>query len=107
MPDPPKPAEIAKPKPAPVIPKPVDPPPVEPPPVEPITIPLKTLDATVTTPGTIESTQASNSVSLGPGTGAVPDRGKAQVSEMASGVEPAAVLIVRTAWCAVAKASSR
>jgi protein TonB len=69
MPDPPKPAEIAKPKPAPVIPKPVEPPPVEPPPVEPLTIPLKTLDATVTTPGTIESTQASNSVSLGPGTG--------------------------------------
>jgi len=69
MPDPPKPAEIAKPKPAPVIPKPVEPPPVEPPPVEPITIPLKTLDATVTTPGTIESTQASNSISLGPGTG--------------------------------------
>ena len=69
MPDPPKPAEIAKPKPAPVIPKPVEPPRVEPPPVEPITIPLKTLDATVTTPGTIESTQASNSISLGPGTG--------------------------------------
>ena len=68
MPDPPKPAEIVKPKPAPV-PAPTPPPPVEPPPVEPITIPLKTLDATVTTPGTIESTQASNSVSLGSGTG--------------------------------------
>ena len=68
MPDPPKPAEIVKPKPAPVA-APVPPPPVEPPPVEPLTIPLKTLDATVTTPGTIESTQASNSVSLGSGTG--------------------------------------
>lgn len=68
MPDPPKPAEIVKPKPAPT-PVPTPPPTVEPPPVEPITIPLKTLDATVTTPGTIESTQASNSVSLGSGTG--------------------------------------
>jgi len=68
MPDPPKPAEIVKPKPAPT-PVPTPPPPVEPPPVEPITIPLKTLDATVTSPGTIESTQASNSVSLGSGTG--------------------------------------
>jgi len=76
MPDPPKPAEIVKPKPAPVA-APVPPPPVEPPPVEPITIPLKTLDATVTTPGTIESTQASNTVSLGSGTGtgAGPGRG--------------------------------
>ena len=68
MPDPPKPAEIVKPKPAPV-PVPTPPTPVEPPPVEPITIPLKTLDATVTTPGTIESTQASNTVSTGSGTG--------------------------------------
>ena len=69
MPDPPKPAEILKPKPAPV-PVPVPTPtPVEPPPVEQLTIPLKTLDATVTSPGTIESTQASNSISLGSGTG--------------------------------------
>jgi len=68
MPDPPKPAEIVKPKPAPVV-TPTPTPPVEPPPVEPLTIPLKTLDATVTTPGTIESTQASNTVSLGSGTG--------------------------------------
>jgi protein TonB len=68
MPDPPKPAEIVKPKPAPV-PAPTPPPPVEPPPVEPITIPIKTLDATVTTPGTIESTQASNTLSTGSGTG--------------------------------------
>jgi protein TonB len=68
MPDPPKPAEIVKPKPAPV-PVPAPPPPVEPPPVEPITIPLKTLEATVTTPGTIESTQASNTISTGSGTG--------------------------------------
>jgi protein TonB len=76
MPDPPKPAEIVKPKPAPVV-TPTPPPPVETPPVEPLTIPLKTLDATVTTPGTIESTQASNSVSLGSGTGtgAGPGRG--------------------------------
>jgi protein TonB len=76
MPDPPKPAEIVKPKPAPAL-EPVPPPPVEPPPVEPITIPLRTLDAAVTTPGTIESTQASNSVSLGSGTGtgAGPGRG--------------------------------
>ena len=65
MPDPPKPAEIVKPKPAPRRTQTSDHRPVEPPPVEPITIPLKTLDATVTTPGTIESTQASNSVSLG------------------------------------------
>ena len=68
MPDPPKPAEIAKPKPAPVIPKPVDPPPVEPPPVEPITI-HEDARRNRDPPGTIESTQASNSVSLGPGTG--------------------------------------
>jgi protein TonB len=75
MPEPPKPAEVVKPKPAPV-PAPV-PPPVEPPPVEPLTIPLKTLDATVTTPGTIESTQASDSISTGSGTGtgAGPGRG--------------------------------
>jgi protein TonB len=68
MPDPPKPAEIVKPKPAPV-PAPTPPPPVESPPVEQLTIPLKTLDAAVTTPGSIESTAASNSVSLGSGTG--------------------------------------
>jgi protein TonB len=68
MPDPPKPAEIVKSKPA-AVPELVKPAPVEPPPVEPLTIPLKTLDAAVTTPGTIESTQASNSVSLGSGTG--------------------------------------
>ena len=68
MPDPPKPAEIVKPKPAPV-PVPTPSPTVESPPVEPLTIPLKTLDATVTAPGSIESTQASNSVSLGSGTG--------------------------------------
>jgi protein TonB len=68
-PDPPKPAEIVKPKPAPVVTPTPTPAPVEPPPVEPLTIPLKTLDAAVTTPGTIESTQASNSVSLGSGTG--------------------------------------
>lgn len=68
MPDPPKPAEIVKPKPAPV-PAPVPTPVKEPPPIEQLTIPLQTLDATVTTPGTIESTQASNSVSLGSGTG--------------------------------------
>jgi protein TonB len=76
MPEPPKPAEIVKPKPAPV-PTPTPPPPVEPPPVEPLTIPLQTLDATVTTPGTIESTQASDSLSLGSGvgTGAGPGRG--------------------------------
>jgi protein TonB len=76
MPEPPKPAEIVKPKPAPV-PAPTPPPPVEPPPVEPLTIPLQTLDATVTSPGTIESTQASDSVSLGSGTGtgAGPGRG--------------------------------
>jgi protein TonB len=76
MPEPPKPAEIVKPKPAPV-PVPTPPPPVEPPPVEPLTIPLQTLDATVTSPGTIESTQASDSVSLGSGTGtgAGPGRG--------------------------------
>jgi protein TonB len=50
---------------------------VEAPPVEPVTIPLKTLDATVTSPGSIESTQASDSVSLGSGTGtgAGPGRG--------------------------------
>jgi protein TonB len=76
MPEPPKPAEIVKPKPAPV-PVPTPPPPVEPPPVEPVTIPLQTLDATVTTPGTIESTKESDSVSLGSGTGtgAGPGRG--------------------------------
>jgi TonB family protein len=76
MPDPPKPAEIVKPKPAPV-PAPTPPPPVEPPPVEPLTIPLKTIDAVVNTPGTIESTEASNSASLGSGTGdgAGPGRG--------------------------------
>jgi protein TonB len=76
MPEPPKPAEIVKPKPAPV-PVPTPPTPVEPPPVEPLTIPLQTLDATVTSPGTIESTQASDSVSLGSGTGtgAGPGRG--------------------------------
>jgi protein TonB len=68
MPDPPKPAEIVKPKPAPV-PAPVPTPVKEPPPVEPITLPLQTLDAAVTTPGTIESTQVSNSLSLGSGTG--------------------------------------
>jgi periplasmic protein TonB len=77
MPEPPKPAEIAKPKPAPQVPAPTPPPPVEAPPVEPVTIPLKTLDATVTSPGSIESTQASDSVSLGSGTGtgAGPGRG--------------------------------
>jgi periplasmic protein TonB len=76
MPEPPKPAEIVKPKPAPV-PVPTPPTPVEPPPVEPVTIPLQTLDATVTSPGTIESTQVSDSVSLGSGTGtgAGPGRG--------------------------------
>jgi TonB family protein len=42
---------------------------VEPPPLEALTVPLKTIDAAVTTPGTLESTQASNSVSLGSGTG--------------------------------------
>jgi protein TonB len=68
MPDPPKPAEIVKPRPAPV-PAPVPTPVAEPPPLEPITIPLQTLDAPVTTPGTIESTQVSNSLSLGSGTG--------------------------------------
>lgn len=68
MPDPPKPAEIVKPKPAPV-PAPVPTPVKEPPPVQPVTLPLQTLDAVVTTPGTIESTQVSNSLSLGSGTG--------------------------------------
>jgi len=68
MPDPPKPAEIVKPKPAPVA-APVPTPVKEPPPVEPVTIPVQTLEATVTTPGTIESTQASNTVSLGSGSG--------------------------------------
>ena len=68
MPDPPKPAEIVKPKPKPVA-APVPEPVKEPPPIEAPTIPLKTLDATITTPGTLESTQASNSVSLGSGTG--------------------------------------
>jgi protein TonB len=68
MPDPPKPVEIVKPKPKPVVealPTPVK----EPPPVEPQTLPVQTLEATVTTPGTVESTQASNSISLGSGTG--------------------------------------
>jgi len=67
MPEPPKPAEVVKPKPAPT-PEPV---PVvqEPPPITPLTVPIQTLDATVTTPGTLVSTQASNSVSLGSGTG--------------------------------------
>jgi protein TonB len=69
MPDPPKPAEVVRPKPAPV-PPPVPTPVQQPPPVvEPLTIPLQTLDAAVTTPGTIESTQVSNAVSLGSGTG--------------------------------------
>ena len=68
MPDPPKPAEIVKPKVAPA-PIPVPTPVQEPPPVEQLTIPLQTLDAAVTTPGSIESTQVSNSLSLGSGTG--------------------------------------
>jgi len=70
MPDPPKAAEIVKPKPKPApVPAPVPTPVKEPPPVEQLTIPLQTLDAAVTTPGTIESTQVSNSLSLGSGTG--------------------------------------
>ena len=68
MPDPPKPAEIVKPKVAPA-PIPVPTPVQEPPPVQQLTIPLQTLDAAVTTPGSIESTQVSNSLSLGSGTG--------------------------------------
>jgi len=75
-PEPPKPAEIVKPKPAPV-PAPVPTPVVEPPPLAQLTIPLQTLDATVTTPGSIESTQVSDSLSLGSGrgTGAGPGEG--------------------------------
>lgn len=70
MPDPPKPAEVAKPKLPTPIPDPVVPTPVkEPPPVETLTVPLQTLDATITSPGTIESTQASNSLSTGSGSG--------------------------------------
>jgi protein TonB len=79
QPEPPKPAEILQPKPEPVKlvvePEPVEE--VEPPPLTPLTVPLRTLDATVTAPGTIESTQVSNSLSLGSGVGrgAGPGRG--------------------------------
>jgi TonB family protein len=72
MPDPPKPAEIPKPKPAPE-PEPVEIP-EEPPPITPI-LPLQTLNALVTAPGSLESTQVSNSLGAGTGGGAGPGKG--------------------------------
>jgi protein TonB len=71
-PDPPKPAELPKPKPAPE-PEPVTIP-EEPPPLTPI-LPLQTLDATISAPGSLESTQVSNSLGSGTGRGAGPGRG--------------------------------
>lgn len=72
QPDPPKPAEIVKPKPAPE-PVPVKIP-EEPPPIAPI-LPLQTLEAVTTAPGSLESTQVSNSLGSGTGQGAGPGKG--------------------------------
>lgn len=68
MPDPPKKAELKK-APAPTPPKPTPIPKVEPPP-ETLIIPALTPAAIETTPGTLESTQVSNTTSTGSGSGA-------------------------------------